>query len=147
MKKIEQRFVLFLSDPNISDSEFSDLARALESSHVTRLLETAWDIRKQLDRDSRDLLSSKDRSPAEMALREIERMLLVESGIPKGVAIRMLSDKLGYEKPLPSRASFHSAVLTFLRDFDPSKVLSVAHQLRNQYAHEKPSHDWPLGES
>ncbi len=147
MKKIEQRLILFLSDPSVTDSEFSELAHALESSRVQRFLSTAWEIRKQLERDSRELPSPQDRSPDEMALREIERMLLIESRIPKGVAVRMLADKLNYNKPLPSRFSFHGAVLSFMREFDPSKVLSAAHQLRNQYVHQRPDHTWPLGES
>ena len=147
MKTIEQKLVLFLADPKISDSEFSELARALESPRVQRLLAAAWEIRKQLDRDSRDYPSTESRDPDERALREIERLLLVEARIPKGVAVRMLAEKLEYQKPLPSRFSFHGAVLDFIHGFDASRVLSAAQRIRNEHVHERPSHTWPLGES
>jgi hypothetical protein len=144
---LKQRLVLLLSDPEISDGEFRSVKAWLERGGITKSLRDAEGIRMAL-RSYKDRTAGISRRPVapneDTFVGEVDRLLRIETGMTARAALEELAERSGFHGNLPERISFVQGIRRIGKEVGESKVLSAAHQIRNEGVHHTEGPAWPL---
>lgn len=153
-KNAKKKLILFLADPALSDDDFATLAHLLEAGDTEEITHAAWQVRKllrNLDQGSRSQIDKPitsqtlpSNSEEDKVVDEIGRLLLMDQGLSVKEALELLSILSGARESLDPRTSFRRGVERLYNKVGGSRLLSAAHQLRNQSLHGQDSLDWPL---
>jgi hypothetical protein len=141
-----------LACSGLRDREVAEFAHILQQNGPDAFLEDIVTLRRWIngfaserfyDSPSFELVSP----PSEVS-EKIERLLIHEAGMPKSIAVSLLSADLRQRYPdLPFPSESRKGFRTWidrLGDLLPGKeLLHVATSLRNRYVHESPP-DWRL---
>jgi hypothetical protein len=153
MADIKRKIVSLLVAEEVSGSEFRAVAAWLRSGGLEECVETAERIR--------DLLQSGSTGKAVVAVRvprnaipanpptgdvagQVHRLLVAEAGLGAPEALALLARQLKYSGPLPKKKAFKFIVERLVSELGGSRVLTAAHQIRNQRVHSGLDSDWVL---
>ena len=143
MNNAESKFILFLSDSSLSDREFRDIMRLMDSGRAHRSMMAA----KHLRDTRRQVLSDFTSSDIDDEVYRRTRELLVEDlGMPSGKALMALAIELGEDPDIiqSSKLSFREGLKRLSIDQDGSTVLSAAQRVANRFRDPSKRHDWGL---
>ena len=146
MNKIKQRLVHFLSDPSISDRDFTELINWLKKGGIEDIDRKVKDIRyiiktKQVYKDDINL---KRNSSKYNNFNEIERLLFIDAKLTKKGAMELISAYLNIPFNPKSRIGFNQWLSNIEHLYSWSEILHVAHTIRNKRLNEKDENPWPL---
>lgn len=155
MNRIYSRICSLLAASGFSERELSEFFSVLHSVDPREVLDYVKEVRMHLE--NRSSRHEKDLRPRNVvtnfdgptdAEEKIIRLLLVEAGLPKIVAIELISQELmkNYPNiPLPQegKKGFSAWVRKVLQLVPESELLYIVTRLRNQYVHDRP-YDWEL---
>src|SRR5947207_2280877 len=116
MKKNEKRLISFLTNPELSDSDFREIAMLVTSRDIRRYLDFAWSLRRQLDSGG----YPDEHSPSfeDEVYRKVSQILLEQARLRKGKAIQFLLRELDYNRKIPARSSFRRVIAMLLEGID-----------------------------
>jgi hypothetical protein len=141
MKTFEQKLVMLLSDPQLTDAQFRDAARLLTGERLYRTIRAAEELRshmRHLFRNGRE-----EEVDDDLYLR-LKSLLLTESGMKPIDALRALARELDLNEQFPAKSSFRKGLARLLQSGDGSALLSAAERIRERASEETTEHAWPL---
>lgn len=150
MHTLGKKLALLLADPSISDNEFRSFGKWLVSGGVDDCLALANILRQTLEQQtskSEPIQKSLpiDDNTDDRATTEIRNLLLNEANLARYEALQFLADYVGVNLNVSSnKKSFEIQLDYLLKAVGPSKLLSAAHQIRNELVHKASRNDWPL---
>ena len=137
MKTFEQKLVMILADPQLSDAQFRDAARLLSSEGVHRAIRAAEELRSHMRRLFRN--SGTDEGDDELYER-LKKLLLTERRMKSIDALRALARELEFVDQFPAKCTFRKGLKRLLKSADASALLGAAERISDQ----KTEHGWPL---
>jgi hypothetical protein len=139
MKTFEQRLVMILADPDLSDSQFRAAAHFLASGRIHRVIRAAEELRSHL----RHLFRGEDDMDSEFYER-LKGILLRDANMKSTDALRALARELDFDRPFPAKGSFRHGLAHLLENGSTSALLSAAERIRERRSNSKSEHGWPL---
>lgn len=143
------RIALLLAASDISSYEIRQFERWMENNSHGRLVKLIEKLRDLADASpgSGSVIPQMSRIPDEVVPR-VQRLLIDEGGLSKGVAMRLIDEALrdeGYSVDVSSnnRISFARWLDRVSSSVSPSVLLHIATKLRNERVKSSDS-DWPL---
>jgi len=154
MSKVYQKVCNLLAAGNFSDREIFDFVSMLQSSNPHEVVDYVSSIRRLLSSEiyGYEKAASFWEPPnnfsfSSEAENKIEHLLLEEAGLPKTLAIALLTQEIqkrfSLQVPNESRKGFSNWVKRLLTILPESELLHIATLIRNQYVHES-NYDWRL---
>jgi hypothetical protein len=150
MKTHSNRVYMLIASSDIDDETLMHFAEEIGKSGGKRFVSIVRQMRRQLLRDHWDteenLYKQFPGGRYSDTPEKVERLLIAEAGLPKAVAIDLLSQMLAQYRPeieIPhdSKRGFLSWVRKLSEVVPESEILHLATILRNNYVHGK-DHDW-----
>jgi len=148
MKKIEQNFILLLSDPSIKSKNINDFYKWLKNGGLDKCYNKASKIRKMLlesENIDEDWVDSSISKYQQKIINEIDCILRKESGMTAKSTISSLSKELKIQIP-SSKRSFRDQILYLSENFDGSLIINTAYKIKNTELKNTQKEDWPLKE-
>lgn len=149
MRNLYSKLILLLADPDITDKEFERFRNSLRNEGPELWLAEAEDLRRRLRDVPKHLLNAhhsyERQTSAELnpVIQEVIDVLLNQTRLTTGEAIELLSLRL--EIPVTrSRKAFRDVVQQLAERVGHSKLLHVAHSIRNDQMHGVDRPAWPL---
>lgn len=139
MKTIEQKLVMLLADPQLSESQFRDAAHFLSSGHLYRVIQSAEELRRHM----RHLFRGEEDINSELYER-LKEILLRDAKLKSADALRALARELDFDERFPVKGSFRQGLVHLLKNGDGSALLSAAERIRHRVANGASEHGWPL---
>ena len=154
MRSTVERLVLLLSDPSLSERDFSRIAAWLTAGGSEQVIMAARDVRdrlKSMHADTSAELSSRSTGDPPMDGRSelVDRiidLLKERAGLRTGEILEALAVKLGSGQGLPPKTSLRRGLQQLARHHGESAVLSAAHQIASERNVEAHGPDWRLRE-
>jgi len=145
VNELTHRLVLTLSEPSMSDSDFSKFSNWLRNGGLDQCISAAELVRQEL----KAVRMPSDRSDpiepvSEQVTQAVKRLLCVESRIEPRDAVKQLIRRLGTSQGPSMLAPFSSAISKLVDQHGGSAVLSAAQQIRNEIVHQQRGSNWPL---
>lgn len=140
MKNFEQKLVLMLADPHLSDTQFRDAARFLTGHRLHRAIGAADELRRHM----RHLFRNGGDDVGDEIYDRVKEILLTQGGLSASQALRFLARELELKERFPTKMSFRAGLLRLLKNSDPSAVLSAAERIRPRIVGNADEHAWPL---
>ena len=141
MNKIETKLLLFLSNPELTDSDFDQLVELLYRRDFKELLSAADHLRHV----SRDMLrdTAQSRVPDEL-VKHIQTMLIKDGGMSPTSAVRQLLAELR-DEPFPIRKwTIRSGLEFALRFASESEIVTAAQRVLAKKSAGANKHAWTL---
>lgn len=150
MANIEQKFVLFLADPQFSKDELNKFKKTLSGKKISNLFQKANKIKKILAEDPEyyqeplqiDKLSAFEKK----IFMEVDSILRKELHLNVKNIINLLSLELNINIPA-SKRSFKDAILFLIEHKDGSQIINAVHKIRKSMINNDMNNDWPLLDS
>lgn len=139
MKNFEQKLVMLLADPQISDAQFHEAARFLSGGHLYRAIRAAEELRSHM----RHLFRAEDEVDDEL-YSQLREVLLAKSKMKPADALRALAQELDLNERFPSKSSFRQGLTRLLKSGSGSALLSAAERIRERVSNGVGEHAWPL---
>jgi|ERR1043166_3694497 hypothetical protein len=152
MKISYAQICTLLAASGLRERDFAEFAHALMQSGPRAFVDDVLHLRSNLHSlhmaRSFDVISQLDIGARSEVDHKIERLLLLEAGLPKLTAIELLTEELrhrlpGVPIPPDSRKGFHSWIRKLTSVVSEKELLHIATKLRNRYVHDRPP-DWRL---
>ncbi len=162
MTDVKRELIWLLCSDDLSDSQFRAAALWLRNGGLEECIEGALLVRRALFSPILETASAASAPPGSVPgaespkarggkvsangdlVADVRRLLIEESGLPAGAAIARLVERLGMAHALPKKKGFGELVLRIAREAGGSRVLTAAHQIRNERAHSGSSDAWSL---
>jgi hypothetical protein len=149
-----QKICSLLAAADIGDREIYEFVSTLNSISPNEVMRHVADIRRLLtvgpenyDHDSRFWAGGNHYSAPSETETKITKILLEEAGLPKNLAIALMTEELQkrcpFEVPHESRKGFSSWLRRLVTIVPESELLHIAMRIRNEYVHEQ-RYDWQL---
>lgn len=150
MKKIQDKFTYLLSDPELKDEDLNKLYDNLKRGGLDECFDKACKIRKILVKTKQyretDLPDPNLSEYEQKIINEVDRLLRKEAKMTVRDAINALCEKLYINIP-SNKKSFKDQLLYLSDSIEGSKIISVAHNIRNNIMNKSNTSAWPLKEN
>ena len=152
MKSSYQQICTLLAASGFRDRDIADFTQTLFEVGPQAFAQDVLSLRHAIPEMGRDIPydtpSRIQAEPSSEISERIERLLILEAGLPKAAAIEVLSSELKERYPnniIPSesRKGFHAWIHRLTNAIPEKQLLHLATSIRNRYVRERPS-DWRL---
>lgn len=141
MKNFEQKLVLLLADPQLSDTQFRDAARFLTGHRLHRAISAADELRRHMRHLFKN--SSGDQIDDEVYDR-VKEAVITHAKLSPSEALRALASELELKERFPAKYSLRKGLVRLLKSTDASALLSAAERVRQRLVGAPNEHGWPL---
>lgn len=152
MNKAYLRICQLLASSGYRDHEIAEFAKEISQSSYKALVEDVGQLRSLMNYSGQGLVfdtpsNASHPAPSDVGMK-IERLLILEAGLPRAVAIEQLTSVLqsrfpSISVPPEARKGFRPWIRKLTSLIPEKELLHIATSLRNRMVHETPS-DWRL---